>query len=76
MAIMCQDWPDRPGCLGERDPQYTMHFDDLGEPPIYWCSHCGRWAHEVDVTIEMAVEDRGKEFLQEFSAAIDKAKGH
>lgn len=76
--VMCRDWPDRPGCLGEIDLRYTMNFDDIGEEPIYWCTKCGMAAHAMHELINTAFEERGPEFLKTFGEAIDaeKAKEH
>lgn len=74
MKMMCKDWPDRPGCLGETDPRFTMRFDDIGKPPIHWCAHCGPEAHEMNKILKAAFDERGPEFVQEFAAAIDRAK--
>lgn len=36
MKELCKDFGDRPGCLREADPQYTMDFSDIGKPPIFF----------------------------------------
>ncbi len=36
----CRD-SGEPGCLEIVDPEFEMRFDDIGEAPLQWCSHCG-----------------------------------
>jgi hypothetical protein len=52
--------PDVVGCLGEADPRYEMRFDDLGEPPIQWCSACGPRAHAMNAALVEAIRDPEK----------------
>lgn len=40
-GYICRDF-GRPGCCSIPDSRYTMHFDDIGEEPIYWCTFCGK----------------------------------
>ena len=40
-GYICRDF-GRPGCCSIPDTRYTMRFDDIGEEPIYWCTHCGK----------------------------------
>jgi len=67
---ICRDYPGRPGCLEIADLRYTMNFDDIGEPPIYWCASCGPQVHEVDASIKNAFMEQGDEFLEKFEKAI------
>ena len=71
--MKCRDFGDRPGCLGEIDERYTMRFDDIGEPPIYWCSHCGSEAQAIDGLLMKAFETRPG-FQQKFAQAIQDAE--
>jgi hypothetical protein len=69
----CHDYGDRPGCLGTPDERYTMRFDDLGEPPIFWCAVCGPDAQAMTAALIKALETRGPEFVAEASDAIESA---
>lgn len=69
----CRDFGERPGCLREPDPAFEMRFDDLGEPPIQWCSHCGPDAHALHRAIEKALRV-DKTFAKRFEAAIGEAE--
>ena len=71
---ICNDYGDRPGCLRDADDRYTMRFDDIGEPPIYWCAFCGPEAHSLEKAITNAIETRGSEFVEKFSDAIKEAQ--
>ncbi len=73
MAVIhvCKDH-GRPGCLLVADPAYTMRFDDIGEKPIYWCSHCGAEAQAITEAINNAFKTRPG-FAEQFKDAIDKA---
>ena len=68
----CNDYGDRPGCLGEADPKYTMDFQELGK--IYWCAFCGPEAHRMDKLLQEALDTRGPEFVKQFTNIIDEAK--
>ncbi len=70
----CRDYGERPGCLGEADERFTMRFDDLGKPPIYWCAFCGPEAHAMTAALVAALETRGPEFVAEVAASIEKAE--
>ncbi len=72
--MMCRDYGDRPGCLGEADERYTMPFDDIGKPPLYWCAFCGPQAHAMNDALTKAFATRGPEFVEELREAIDTAK--
>lgn len=71
----CKDYGDRPGCLGTPDPKYEMNFDDIGEPPLLWCSHCGPEAHAMNDALTEALASRGPEFASEFERAVAGAEG-
>ncbi len=66
----CQDYGDRPGCLGTPDERYTMRFDDIGEQPILWCASCGPQAHAMDKALKEAFATRPG-FAKELETAID-----
>lgn len=70
MNYICKD-NGRPGCLVEPDPRYTMRFDDIGERPIYWCTHCGREAAFLARKIEEAFQTRPG-FAEQFREAIEQ----
>ncbi len=69
----CNDYGDNPLCQKEPDPRYTMRFDDLGEPPILWCAHCGPGAQAMASVIAAAIDERGDPFVDEFRSLVDKA---
>lgn len=69
---ICRDFEDnRPGCLQYADEQYTMKFDDIGEPPIYWCSNCGPVSHAMLSVIEDSFKSDPK-FYDKFENAINE----
>ncbi len=69
----CRDF-GRPGCLEVADEKFTMCFDDIGEPPIHWCSVCGSIAQQqLDVLAE-AFSSRGEVFIKELEAAVTEAE--
>ena len=57
MKVYCQHYGEKIGCLGEPDDQYIMRFDEIGGPPIHWCSFCGPDAHKINEALEEALED-------------------
>lgn len=59
--VLCHDYGDAIGCNGTPDPRYTMRFDDLGKPPIHWCSHCGPIAQAMTAVLVRAIEERRDE---------------
>lgn len=63
-----------PDCLKTADERYTMRFDDIGEPPIYWCAVCGPAAHAMGAALEAALNTRGHEFAVQAEAAISEAE--
>jgi len=70
--VYCNDYGDRPGCLGEADPRYVM---DFGEGQIiHWCAFCGPEAHRLNNVLTKAFETRGPEFLEEFSTLVHNAE--
>ncbi len=72
--MKCHDFGDRPDCLGVVDERYTMRFDDLGEPPIYWCARCGPEASTMIAALTEALEMRGPDFAAELQDAIGAAE--
>lgn len=66
----CNDYGDAVDCLKTPDESYTMSFEDVGLPPILWCSRCGAKAAALDKAITEAFADRGTEFLEEFERAV------
>lgn len=73
MSEYCRDF-GRPGCLGAADERYTMRFDDIGEPPIHWCAHCGAEAAQINDALTKAFQTGGEAFLDKFEAALDEAE--
>ena len=73
--LVCRDYGERPGCLRKADERYTMRFDDIGKPPIYWCAACGPGEHEVKRMLEKAFDEQGFEFLLKFERAIKEQEG-
>lgn len=61
----CNDYGDRPGCLGKPDPRYTMSFGDIGEGEILWCAFCGPDAHAMNDILREAIETHGGEAVGE-----------
>ena len=68
-AMKCKDFGDNPDCLETVDPTYTMDWSDIGEPPMYFCSHCGKIAESMNDAIENAFRTR-LGFAKELEAAI------
>ena len=54
------------------DERFTMRFDDIGEPPIYWCASCGAEAQAINELITRAFDERGPGFAKEFAEAIER----
>ena len=72
----CQDaGQGKPGCEEVADLEYTMRFDDIGQPPLYWCEPCGKAARAMDRVLGQAFEERGSEFIGQFADAIEAAEG-
>ena len=63
--IYCNDYGDNPCCLKEVDERYTMKFDDIGEPPVYWCAHCGPIAHAMEAKLDKAIQNFGLAYVVE-----------
>jgi hypothetical protein len=74
MENKCRDFGERPGCLGDADERYTMRFDDIGEPPIYWCAKCGPESNAINNALTKALETRGPAFVEKFSQAVQEAE--
>lgn len=70
----CQNYGQRPECLRDPDPQYTMNFDDIGESPIYWCSFCGPESEVLSNALTRAIEEGGPEFAVKLERAITEAE--
>ncbi len=70
MGYICRDF-GRPGCCSIPDTRYTMNFDSIGEPPIYWCTFCGKQAAAITEVLDKAFEERPG-FAEEFKKAIDE----
>lgn len=71
----CHDYGEE-GCLGVVDEAFTMRFDDIGEEPIRWCSHCGPKAAKMNKLVENWLLDanRTNEDLLDFENAIMNAE--
>ena len=72
----CQDWDPidpTPGCEEVADLKYTMSFESIGMPPIYWCEPCGQRAMEMDEVIKQAHEE-DPSFEARFKKAIEEAQ--
>lgn len=72
--IVCHDFEDRPDCLRDADDRFTMRFDDIGKPPLYWCAHCGVEAHAMNDALVEALATRGPEFAGDLEASIAAAE--
>lgn len=68
-GYICRDF-GRPGCCSVPDPRYTMRFDDIGELPVYWCTHCGSEAMAINEILETAFKSRPG-FAEDFKKAIE-----
>ena len=73
-GYVCRDF-GRLGCCSIPDERYTMRFDDIGEPPIYWCTHCGKEAAAMDAAINNALATRPG-FAEDFKKAIEEAEAN
>ena len=72
MTDYCND-AGRPGCLTIADSAWVMRFDDIGQPPVHWCSMCGPEAHAMYALLMEAMETRPG-FQDELSEAIGNAE--
>lgn len=70
---ICRDYGDVPGCLGDPDERFTMRFDTIGQPPIYWCAHCGPEAKKIDEALKRLLESGAPEDVKAFESAVDEA---
>jgi len=70
---VCKNYrdPGAPECAKAPDPKYTMRFDDIGKPPIYWCSVCGPEASAMDKALNRAFAAGGQKFVDKFQKAMD-----
>lgn len=71
-GYVCRDF-GRPLCCSVPDPRYTMRFDNIGEEPIYWCTHCGKYAAALDAIIDNAFKTQPG-FAERFERAIKLAE--
>jgi hypothetical protein len=60
---VCRDFGE-PHCKGEIDERYTLNFDDIGQPPIYFCSSCGPFWNKVADNLVKVLKTRGTEFAE------------
>lgn len=71
----CQDCddPDGPpeGCGIIADPEYTMDFSDIGKPPIFWCTNCGKRAKAMNELLQEAFK-KDATFAGRLKKEIDK----
>jgi len=72
VEIQCRDHGQLEGCLRVPDDRYTMHFDDIGEDSIYFCSSCGPLAQTMVRALEAAAKRGGDVFLKDLDVAITK----
>lgn len=70
MGHICNDYGDNPACEKDADEAFTMRFDDIGEPPLYWCAKCGAVAKAMDSALTEAFATRGPEFAAKFEEAL------
>lgn len=73
IEIKCQQY-GHPDCLEEPDERFTMTFDDIGEPPIHWCSNCGQLAKKMQLALEQAIKEGGPEFATKLERLITDAE--
>lgn len=69
----CKDY-GRPGCLETTDDAYTFRFDDIGEDPVRFCSHCGPINLEMLKALEDAFRAGGPAFAEKLSEAVTQAE--
>jgi hypothetical protein len=50
-----------------------MLFDDIGEPPVYWCDVCGPIAHKTQELITKALDERPG-FAEKLRLEIERAE--
>ncbi len=70
---VCRNFGQRTGCLEKPDPEFTMRFDDIGKPPVLWCTFCGPEAHAIDGALVKALATRGPKFAEKMREVVDKA---
>lgn len=72
----CRDYGEAEDCLGDIDEAFTMIYDDIGEDPLYWCSHCGPRAAEMQEALMrwLTDENRTKESIDRFKAHLEEAE--
>lgn len=70
----CNDDGQRPDCLGEADPAFTMDFDDVEKgAKIFWCSHCGAEARAMNDALVKAFKDDSS-FARKFEKVLDEVE--
>lgn len=72
MKQTCKDY-EREGCLIEPDERFTLNFDDIGEPPIYLCSHCGPDALALNDMLMKALS-KDPSLAKKLAEELDKAE--
>lgn len=70
---VCRNFGQRTGCLEKPDPKFVMRFDDIGKPPVHWCSFCGPESHAIDRLLVKALATRGPKFAQKMREVVDKS---
>jgi DNA-directed RNA polymerase subunit RPC12/RpoP len=58
-------------CGKPADPAQTMNFDDIGKPPIFWCTKCGEENNKVQVGLEKLLKSDEK-FKEKFAKELYK----
>jgi len=61
-------------CARPADDRYTMRFDDIGKPPLYWCDKCGPTVHAQSAAFAKALQERGPEFMRKAEELIREAE--
>ena len=67
MNEVCRD------CGNPADPEQTMRFDDIGKPPLFWCTYCGIWANAMNKALEQAFKERPG-FAKQLEQELDKVE--
>jgi hypothetical protein len=60
-------------CGAESDPAYTMDFSDIGMPPIYWCTPCGKLAQAMNDLLTVKL-NQDPNFKSKFARAVSEAE--
>lgn len=72
IEIRCRDFGGI-GCLSVPDEKFTMDFSDINQGQIHWCSNCGPKAARLYKAFIEAMNERGPEFREMATDAINKA---